>query len=56
MIRKYYKESASGTSDSMPKINQQIVSLTKIPLPPLAEQKRIVDKLDELLPQIDCMK
>jgi type I restriction enzyme S subunit len=27
-----------------------------IPLPPIAEQKRIVAKLDELLPQIDGMK
>ena len=34
-------------------INQKILKSTPIPLPPLAEQKRIVAKIEELLPLID---
>lgn len=50
MVRSYYMANASGTSESMPKINQKTVSLTPVPLPPLAEQKRIVARLEEILP------
>jgi len=49
LVRKYYSSNATGTSDSMPKINQTIVAMTPIPLPPLEEQKRIVAKIEELL-------
>lgn len=56
VTRNYYMASASGTSKSMPKINQKIVSFTMIPLPPLAEQKRIVAKLEQLLPLCDRLK
>ena len=48
-VRKYYSQSASGTSASMPKINQQTVSLTLIPLPPFNEQKNIVSHIEELI-------
>lgn len=48
-IRKYYIQNATGASSSMPKINQQTVSMTQIPLPPLAEQKRIAETLEKVL-------
>ena len=56
LIRNYFSKTASGTSESMPKINQGIVSATLIPLPPLAEQKRIVAKLEEILPLCERLK
>jgi len=56
LTRSYYTKNASGTSESMPKINQGIVSATLIPLPPLAEQKRIVAKLEEILPLCERLK
>jgi type I restriction enzyme S subunit len=37
----------------MPKINQGVVLNTLIPLPPLPEQTRIVQKLDELMQTCD---
>ncbi len=54
--RTFFKQSASGTSESMPKINQSTVRYALIPLPPLAEQKRIVAKLEELLPLCEELK
>ena len=56
MVRSYYMANASGTSESMPKINQKTVSLTLVPLPPLAEQKRIVARLEEILPLCERLK
>lgn len=56
LTRSYYVKKASGTSESMPKINQGIVSTTLVPLPPLAEQKRIVAKLEEILPLCERLK
>lgn len=38
------------TGTAQPKMNQEKMNSILIPLPPLAEQKRIVDKLEELLP------
>lgn len=56
LTRYYFSKNASGTSESMPKINQSIVLQTLIPLPPLAEQKRIVAKIEELLPRCERLK
>ena len=56
LCRSYYRKAASGTSESMPKINQTTVRNTIIPLPPLAEQKRIVAKLEEILPLCERLK
>ncbi|WP_210409677.1 restriction endonuclease subunit S, partial [Leptospira bourretii] len=51
--RNYFQSQASGTSGTMPKINQPVVSKFPLPLPPLAEQKRIVEKVDQLLALCD---
>ena len=42
-VRAYFVRCAKGTSGSMKKIDQRIVGDVRIPLPPLAEQRRIVD-------------
>ena len=47
--RRYFANNAFGAQKSMPKINQPVVLNTLIPLPPLLEQHRIVQKLDELM-------
>ena len=52
-VRNYFSKNASGTSDSMPKINQTIVCNTLIPLPPLSEQKRIVAAIEKFMPLIE---
>ncbi|MEA5113345.1 MAG: restriction endonuclease subunit S [Geobacteraceae bacterium] len=51
--REFFKRKASGTSGSMPKVNQVIVNSLPFPLPPIAEQHRIVTKVDQLMALCD---
>ncbi|HEY9708782.1 MAG TPA: restriction endonuclease subunit S, partial [Oculatellaceae cyanobacterium] len=51
--RKFLRERASGTSGSMPKINQMTVNSLPLPLPPCAEQGRIIAKVDRLMSLCD---
>lgn len=47
--RQYFKARAQGISGSMPKIDQAVIERFPIPLPPLAEQRRIVAEVDRLM-------
>jgi type I restriction enzyme S subunit len=47
--RAYFSSRASGAQATMPKINQGTLVKLPIALPPLAEQHRIVAKVDELM-------
>ena len=51
--RDFLRARASGTSGSMPKINQTTLKSLPLPLPPLAEQRRIVAKVEQLMPLVD---
>ena len=50
--RDYYMRNAKGAQKTMPKINQECVVNTLIPLPPLAEQKEIVARVEKHLETI----
>jgi type I restriction enzyme, S subunit len=54
--RDFLRARASGTSESMPKINQTTLKSLPIPIPPLAEQRRIVAKVDELMALVDALE
>jgi len=46
--RTHYAANASGTSSSMKNVSREVVLATPIPLPPLAEQTRIITRVKEL--------
>ena len=56
VARSYFSENATGAQKTMPKINQTILRALPIPLPPLAEQRRIVAKVAELMTLCDHME
>ena len=47
--REYLRAHASGTSGTMPKINQKTLKSLPLPVPPLEEQHRIVVKIKKLM-------
>lgn len=54
--REYFRRHASGSQQSMPKINQSIVSGTFVPLPSVDEQIAIVEKVQTLMEKCDQIK
>ena len=50
--RSYFMSNAKGAQKTMPKINQDCVVNTMIPLPPIAEQKEIVIRVEKHLQAI----
>lgn len=44
----HYMANASGTSSSMKNVSREVVLLTPVPLPPIAEQVRIVARVESL--------
>jgi len=54
--RAYYAEQASGTSLSMKNVSRSIIYGLAIPLPPIAEQHRIVAKVHELMALCDRLE
>lgn len=54
--RDFLRERASGTSGTMPKINQKTLMSLPIPIPPLHEQRRIVEKIYKLMMQCDQLE
>jgi type I restriction enzyme, S subunit len=55
-MRDYLRSRAMGTSGSMPKINHATLVSLPIPLPPLAEQRRIVERVDQLMALCDDLE
>ena len=54
--REFLRARASGTSGTMPKINQKTLKSLPIPIPPLSEQHRIVSKVDKLMRLCDTLE
>ena len=55
-VRRYFSTKAVGAQASMPKINHGILRATPIGVPPLAEQHRIVAKVDTLMTLCDRLE
>lgn len=55
-VREYLRSKASGTSGSMPKINQGTLRGAEFPVPDMVEQRRIIAKVDELMSLCSSLK
>ncbi|MCX4989876.1 restriction endonuclease subunit S [Streptomyces sp. NBC_00568] len=53
-IRDYFRSNAKGLAGSMPKIDQSTIAGVRMPVPPLAEQRRIVEALEDHLSRLDA--
>ena len=51
-VRAKLNAAASGTSESMKNISQDVIKKLLIPIPPIEEQQRIVSKLKTVFPAI----
>jgi len=56
LAREYLRARATGSSGTMPKINQTTLKSLPIPIPPHAEQMRIAAKVNDLLRLCDALK
>ena len=54
--RSYYADRATGVSPSMKNVTRDVILDLPIPLPPLAEQHRIVAKVDDLMVLCDQLE
>jgi type I restriction enzyme S subunit len=54
--REHYVRHASGVSPSMKNVSRDVILTLPLPLPPLAEQRRIVAKVDELIALCDRLE
>ncbi|MCS4297502.1 MULTISPECIES: restriction endonuclease subunit S [Acinetobacter] len=54
--RSFLRSHASGTSGTMPKINQKVLTGLPIPLPPIEEQLRIVNNIKKLFDLCDAVE
>lgn len=54
--RNFLRERASGTSGTMPKINQKTLKSLPIPIPPIQEQHRIVVKINQLMKMCNALE
>ncbi len=54
--RNYIASQISGTSSTMPKISQSKLEALRIPVPPLTEQRRIMEELGALQAEVNILK
>jgi type I restriction enzyme S subunit len=55
-VRSYFRKNATGTTGNMPKINQKIVLSVPVSIPPLNEQREIVERVKILLTHVERLE